>query len=77
MKSQLTKRTNTFFIAPRAITQLTKQYLQTVFGSLSILAGVCSLLYPETSKTEFLTSMDEAEKYYRNHAKIFRFCERK
>ncbi|XP_077975504.1 organic cation transporter protein-like isoform X2 [Styela clava] len=40
---------------------------QTIFGSLSVLAGVLSLMLPETRNADFKTSMDEAEEFYRSN----------
>nr|XP_039256261.1 solute carrier family 22 member 5-like [Styela clava] len=51
---------------------------QTIFGSLSVLAGVLSLLLPETRDSDFKTSMDEAEEFYRSNMTLAsRFIEKR
>ena len=40
---------------------------QTVFGSLSIIAAGFTTFFPETSKIDLITSLDEAEEYYRSN----------
>jgi len=42
-------------------------FTQTLFGSLSILAGFTVLLYPETNGVEFVQTLDEAEQFYRDN----------
>jgi len=42
-------------------------FTQTLFGGLSILAGITVLLYPETNGVEFVQTLDEAEQFYKNN----------
>ena len=52
-------------------------FKQTLFGILGVLAGLCSLTYPETAKTDYMTSLDEAEEYYRNNMKVLKLCKKR
>jgi len=47
-------------------------FTQTVFGSLSIIAGFLTFLFPETNNVEFQSSLDESEEFYRNNVPLFR-----
>nr|XP_039252736.1 solute carrier family 22 member 15-like [Styela clava] len=42
---------------------------QTIFGTLAIIAGATSLMLPETSKADMMTSVDQAENFYRKNMK--------
>ncbi|CAK8691148.1 unnamed protein product [Clavelina lepadiformis] len=48
-------------------------FTQTVFGTLSIISGFLVLLYPETSKTEYMTTLDEAEDFYWENIKALKW----
>ncbi|XP_077974746.1 organic cation transporter protein-like [Styela clava] len=52
---------------------------QTIFGTLGLIAGATTLMLPETSKEDLMTSIDQAENFYRRNmriiAKLFRKTE--
>nr|XP_039252735.1 organic cation transporter protein-like [Styela clava] len=43
---------------------------QTIFGTLAIIAGATSLLLPDTTNSDLMTSVDQAENFYRDNMKI-------
>ena len=46
--------------------------MQTIFGSLSIIAGFLTVLYPETNGLKFSTSLEEAENFYRQNISVLK-----
>merc|ERR1712136_161610 len=48
-------------------------FTQTVFGTLSIIAGFMTFLFPETNGVEFSNSLDEAEDFYRKNIAVLKF----
>ncbi|CAK8691145.1 unnamed protein product [Clavelina lepadiformis] len=50
---------------------------QTVFGSLSIICGGLTLFYPETVSTEYMTTLDQAENFYRENVPILKWLNRR
>ena len=46
---------------------------QTVFGTLSIICGFLTVLFPETNGVQFITSLDEAETFFRNNTAVFKY----
>ena len=48
---------------------------QTLFGSLSILAGFSVLMFPETNGIQFINDLDQAEAFYQKNISLI--CRRK
>ncbi|XP_076807256.1 organic cation transporter-like protein [Clavelina lepadiformis] len=48
-------------------------FTQTIFGTLSIISGLLTLLYPETSNAEYMTTLDEAEDFYWENIKALKW----
>ena len=46
---------------------------QTVFGSLSILAGFLTFFFPETNNTGHIHSLDEAEEFYKHNIPALKY----
>ena len=46
---------------------------QTAFGTLSIIAGLMTFLYPETKTIGYIGSLDEAEAFYRNNITLIKY----
>ncbi|CAK8691142.1 unnamed protein product [Clavelina lepadiformis] len=50
---------------------------QTVFGSLSVICGGLTLFYPETVSTEYMTTLDQAENFYRENVPILKWLNKR
>ena len=48
-----------------------------MFGVLSIISGLLTFIYPETATTDLITSLDEAEEYFRSNMAIAKFFKSK
>ena len=43
-----------------------------MFGSMSIIAGLLTFLNPDTKGIQLRTSLDEAERFYNENAKVLK-----
>lgn len=54
------------------INQTLPWFTQTIFGGLSIIAGFLTVLFPETNGVQFITSLDEAETFYKQNVGVLK-----